>query len=94
MAGQNFKVTIRLARQLADKHLGNLCKRRSPLGKVHEEVLDQAGLALNFDGDSCWRVADVSDEAPVLGEPIDVRAEPDSLYDPGDLDLLADLHEV
>ena len=48
--------------------------------------------ALNFDGDSCRWVVNVSAKLSVRREPIDVRPESYSLYDPGNLDFLADLH--
>src|SRR5271169_2170869 len=93
MARQNFKVLLQLARHLANHHSANLNKWRCLLGKMRDEIPDQVRRALNFDGDSCRRVADVSAEVSISGEPINVRPEPDPLYDPGYLDLLADLHD-
>lgn len=50
--------------------------------------------ALNFDGDSCRWVVNVSAKLSVRREPIDVRPESDSLHHSGDLDFLADFHDL
>ena len=92
VARQNFKAPIRLARHLANQHVGYLCKRRCFLGKARDEILDEVRRALNFDGDPCRRITDIAAEVSIRREPMDVRPESDSLHDPGDLDFLADLH--
>ncbi len=94
MAGPYFKTAIRPARRLANGYLGYLCERRHILREARDEILNQFLRALNFDQNSCRRIADVSAKVAISCKTIDVRPEPDSLHDTGDLDFLADLHDV
>ena len=92
LAGQNPELLIAAAGQIANPHLRNLRKRRGPQGKTRHKFFHLFDRALDFDGNSSGRVRHATGEMPLDCKPVNIRAEADSLHDPGHVNLASYFH--
>src|SRR5208282_5668912 len=93
MGGDDLELAVAIAGNCADGDFGDARERRSFYRQTREEIVHRRGRALHLDGDSACAVADAANQLPLASEPVDVRAEADTLHDPGDFDGLPYQHD-